>query len=189
VSLEDETKELVIAVLQGVLLFSIIVLVPFLLSGTWPPFVSILSNSMEPNIDTGDMVFVIDEDRDYNESMYAGVDTIHGKGDKSFNEYGDVIIYYPNGDTNKIPVIHRAAFHVDKGEDWTTKAYEISHPTRDCSVIRNCPAPHEGLITLGDNNPKYDQNMGVSTPVKEDWIISKAEYRIPNFGHIRNILY
>jgi len=47
----------VVAVVAG------IALVLYLASGTWPAVVTIESESMEPHMNVGDLVFVVDEDR------------------------------------------------------------------------------------------------------------------------------
>ena len=51
----------------------------------------------------------------------------------------------------------------------------------------NCPAPHEGYITKGDGNERYDQSQGISGPVKSSWIKGTAEVRIPWIGYIKLI--
>jgi signal peptidase len=54
-------------------------------------------------------------------------------------------------------------------------------------------APHAGYITKGDNevtNRYYDQQGQVSymLPVKEEWVIGVAKYRIPYIGYLRLML-
>jgi hypothetical protein len=64
--MDDDLKKYIIDIIEPalhfILIFTLIIGVPFFISGVWPPFVSILSESMEPNIDTGDMVFIVDND-------------------------------------------------------------------------------------------------------------------------------
>ncbi len=55
---------------------------------------------------------------------------------------------------------------------------------------RRSPAPYSGYITKGDNvvtNKHFDQEGQISylTPVKDEWIIGTAQYRIPYLGYIR----
>ncbi len=180
-------KELLESLLIFILVFSIFALGPFLLSGVWPPFTSILSGSMEPNINTGDMVYIVDNERFVSDSnSIYGVSPAENEETKSFNEYGDVIIFYPNGDDTKTPVIHRADVYVEKGDDWVSEV--DNNLLRACNNVENCPAPHNGFITIGDNNSEYDQIGGISEPVKEEWIIGKAQYRVPFVGLVRNTI-
>ncbi|MDD1707743.1 MAG: S26 family signal peptidase [Methanoregulaceae archaeon] len=98
----------VVAVVAG------IALVLYLVSGTWPAVVTIESESMAPHMNIGDLVFVVDTDR-YGElkTWETGRDT----GYKKFDDYGDVLIYSPNGAGGSLipglgggvhPIIHRA---------------------------------------------------------------------------------
>jgi signal peptidase I len=91
-----------------------IALVLYLASGTWPAVVTIESESMVPHMNVGDLVFVVSPDR-YGElqTWENGRDTGHVK----FGDYGDVLIYSPNGAQGSLipglgggvhPIIHRA---------------------------------------------------------------------------------
>ena len=103
-----------------------IALALFLICGTWPAVVTIESESMVPNMNVGDLVVVVQKDRfgdlqtwdDGNESGY-----------KKFSDYGDVIIYRPNGLTDmwasvgllplskaQHPIIHRAMTWTNAGQ-------------------------------------------------------------------------
>jgi len=182
-------KELLESLLIFIIIFSVFAIGPFLLSGVWPPFTSILSGSMEPNINTGDMVFIVDNERFVSDSSSIyGVSPTENKEIESFNEYGDVIIFYPNGDETETPVIHRADLYVEEGENWVSEIDDDFLSINSCSTIANCPAPHNGFITIGDNNSEYDQIGGISEPVKEEWIIGKAKYRVPFVGSFRNAI-
>jgi signal peptidase len=97
----------------------------YLICGTWPAVVTIESGSMIPNMNIGDLVVVVQKDRfgdlrtwdDGNVSEY-----------KKFGDYGDVIIYRPNGITDmwasigllplskQHPIIHRAMTWTEAGE-------------------------------------------------------------------------
>jgi signal peptidase len=148
---------------------------------------------MEPNIMTGDLVFVMEEHRfasDY-QIQDTGVATAqgsYGTGYRKFGLPGDVIVYEPDGDENAVPVIHRAAFWVNQSEDWTDKAQDRFLAERtSCAQMTNCPAPHDGFITLGDANGRYDQVGGqpTSAPVKPAWVIGTAEFNLPSIGFLR----
>lgn len=175
-----------VVLLIGGLLFGI--------SGVWPPMVAIESGSMEPNIQKGDLVFVMEEHRFSASDALAVNGESTGvipysvgetSGHKSFGMAGDVIVYKPHG-TDATPIIHRARFWVESGEDWYEKAdKKYVGNVSNCSELKNCPAPHSGFITKGDNNGQYDQVGHISSPVKPDWIIGTAKFRIPFLGYIR----
>lgn len=173
-------KSILRLLLETALLAFILIGIPFLLSGTWPPFVSVVSNSMAPTFVKGDMIFVVDTDRFSSSSDIHGIST-----DSMENKSGDVIVYQPNGNSSKVPVIHRAMMHVDKGENWVSKADDDYTNLQSCNGVNNCPAPNAGFITKGDSNDVYDQAAGISRPVKASWINSKAEQKIPILGWIR----
>ncbi|WP_277542367.1 S26 family signal peptidase [Haloarcula laminariae] len=170
--------------LVGLLLFAV--------SGVWPPLVAIESASMDPHIEKGDLVFVMEEER------FAGPNAVHGvvtnqRGDEyvRFEQRGDVIVYNPDGNERRTPIIHRAMLYVEDGENWYSRAEpEFIGGADNCSELANCPAPHAGFITKGDNqlsNRKYDQvgSDPISEPVKPEWVIGTAEYRVPLLGEIR----
>ncbi|MEN6611753.1 MAG: S26 family signal peptidase [Methanoregulaceae archaeon] len=87
-----------------------------LLSGTWPAVVTIESGSMTPHMNVGDLVFVVQKDR-FGELQTW--DEGKASGYMKYGDYGDVIIYQPNGaknppiaipflSTGVHPIIHRA---------------------------------------------------------------------------------
>ena len=97
----------------------------YLVCGTWPAVVTIESGSMEPHMNIGDLVVVVAPDR------FGALQTWEdGKisGYKKFGDYGDVIIYRPDGITDfwasigvlplskQHPIIHRAMIWVDAGQ-------------------------------------------------------------------------
>jgi len=171
-------------VLVGVFLFAV--------SGVWPPLVAIESGSMEPHIDTGDMVFVMDAER------FSGQEARHGvvtaavgaeTGYRTFQQHGDVIVFEPNGNEQRTPIIHRSMLWVDAGENWYDRANrEYLGSADSCDDLRNCPAPHAGFITKGDNevtNSRYDQVTGASTVVRPEWVVGTGTFRIPRLGYVR----
>jgi len=173
----------------------------FAVSGVWPPMVAIESGSMEPNMERGDLVFVVDNERFTPESAVTtdgystGVvpaDVARGGGETNFGAPGDVIIFQPNGNTGRTPVIHRAILWVEAGENWYDRADpDALGNADDCTDLDHCPAPHAGFITKGDNeltNEDYDQVTRLSAPVRPDWIVGTAELRVPYLGHVRLIL-
>ena len=164
----------------------------FAVSGVWPPLVAIESGSMEPHIDTGDMVFVMDAER------FSGQEARHGvvtaatgaeTGYRTFQQHGDVIVFEPNGNEQRTPIIHRSMLWVDAGENWYNRANRAYVGGADsCDELRNCPAPHAGFITKGDNkvtNSRYDQVTGASTVVRPEWVVGTGTFRIPRLGYVR----
>lgn len=147
-----------------------IALLLFLASGTWPAVVAVESESMVPNMNVGDLVFVAAYDRygeltSWEEGEATGFVRFGDSPDRQGNQvYGDVIIFRPNGDDTVHPIIHRAMSWYDGN---TTAA---------------------GYITKGDNNPSIDQaayypGIGQIQPVRKEWIVGKAIFKIPLVGY------
>jgi signal peptidase len=171
----------------GVLLVGLLL---FAVSGIWPPMVAVESGSMEPHMYRGDLVFVMEEHRlapSYatgETGVVTYVDATEQEDYRKFGDYGDVIVFEANGGS-ATPVIHRARFWVDEGENWVGEADPDYLPSRSCDSVPNCPAPHAGFITKGDNNGLYDQVAGISGPVRPSWVKGTAEFRIPWLGYVR----
>jgi signal peptidase len=154
-----------------------IALALYLICGTWPAVVTIESESMVPHMNIGDLVLVVQKDR------YGTFDTWesgNATGTPKFKEYGDVIIYKPNGMTNVHPIIHRAIQFVETGPVTDIKGQKL---------LINYTAPHSGYITWGDHNKYPDQlarypNIGQIEPVKDEWIIGKALFTVPIVGYL-----
>ena len=186
----DVLTSVAIVLAIGVLLFAV--------SGVWPPMVAIESGSMEPNMERGDLVFIVDNGRFVPE---AAVDTPDGstgvvpadvaaeRGRTTFDRPGDVIVFRPNGNGGQTPIIHRAMLWVEADENWYDRADpEATGGAEDCAALHHCPAPHAGFITKGDNgvtNANYDQASRLSAPVRPGWIVGTAEIRVPYLGHVR----
>ena len=152
-----------------------IALALYLFAGTWPAVVTIESESMVPHMNVGDLVLVVDEDR------FGSLTTwVEGQqtGHSSFGDYGDVIVYRPNGADSIHPIIHRAMTYID------TAAVEQS------ALGEFYADPHGGYITKGDNNPYIDQGnlriagVGIVEPVKKEWIVGKALVAVPLVGYL-----
>jgi len=156
-----------------VLIVAVIGIVLFAVSGTWPALVAVESPSMEPNIMTYSLAFVVDENRfgDWQTQKEAEA----SGSDKRFNGYGDVIVYKPNGMEGVTPIIHRALYRVTDEE----------------AVAAGYTGSHGGVITKGDNNDTFDQDPRISfaryghvEPVKDEWIVGKALFAIPLIGWV-----
>ena len=177
--------------LSSVAIVLVIGLILFGVSGVWPPMVAVESGSMEPNMEVGDLVFVTDPGRLAPDAADNEVGVVtHEAGEaadyRTFGSYGSVVIYRPPGRTAS-PIIHRAMFHVEEGEDWYDRADDQYHSAAGCGELTHCPAPHDGFITLGDNNAEYDQASGLAAPVRADWVTGVARVRVPYLGYVRLI--
>jgi signal peptidase len=161
----------ILTVLLAVLVFATFSQIVF---GMWTPMVAVESGSMQPHMNIGDIIFIQNIDRaeivTYEEGMNNDYTT--------FKNYGNVILYKPYGQEGVTPIIHRAMYYVEKGE-----------PMWDGGPA----APYAGYITKGDNqvtNKYYDQQGQVSylMPVKKEWVIGIARYRVPYVGYLRLLL-
>ena len=185
------TRDLVVSV--GIV--ALIALILFGMSGVWPPLVAVESGSMEPGMHRGDMIFVVEQDRFVSDGAIGdtGVVTYENgseHGHSAFGNPGDVIIFRPDGSETATPVIHRAHYWVEEGENWVDeRADDRLTNGNNCDSVDACPAPHDGFITHGDANGAYDQigqtDGADTTVVKPEWIEGKSHYRIPLLGHIR----
>lgn len=141
---------------------AIILGIGFALTGTYPFMVAVESGSMVPHMHRGDVVFLVSPDRTdivtWNEGLKGGY--------TSFGDYGDVIVFKPNGDEDRTPVIHRAMAWVEKG----TK------------LPNGQTASHSGYLTKGDHNPVIDQ-PSLTSPVKEGWVVGVAKVKVPAVGY------
>ena len=164
---------------KGDILFILGILVMFgifyIVFGTFMPMSVAISESMSPHIEKGDLLFFTDISRIDNIKTYNGETDKNGY--KSFENYGDVIIYKQFG-KGGIPIIHRAMYYVSQGQEMWPGGVK---------------APTDGYITKGDNqitNSMYDQQLSTSLnqPVKKEWIIGVPKIRIPYIGYIRMLL-
>lgn len=184
VMIRDVVLALTVVALIGIVLFAV--------SGIWPPMVAVESGSMEPNIQTGDLIIMVDAERFTHEAAtddgIVPKDVAAEHEIERFGKPGTVLVYAPNGVSQATPIIHRAALHVEEGENWIDRADENYLGGVDtCEQVPRdaCPAPADGYITRGDANPAYDPIMGQSTVVQSEWIQGKAGLRIPYLGCIR----
>ncbi|MFD1633289.1 S26 family signal peptidase [Haloplanus ruber] len=163
----------------------------FALSGVWPPMVAVESGSMEPHMHKGDLVFITDTGRFTPDAAHEGSGVVPRSAGREvgywkFGAHGSVIVYDEPGGAGP-PVIHRAQFWVDEGENWYDRANPDYVVGDNCVETPNCPAPHAGFVTKGDANRRYDQVNGISRsgPVKPSWIVGTARVRIPYLGWVR----
>ncbi|WP_408960019.1 S26 family signal peptidase [Natrinema sp. 74] len=194
---DNRTMSAVRTVLTSLAIVAVVGLLLFGISGQFPVLVAVESGSMAPNMHTGDLVFVVEEGRFAGEGAVDGTGIVtleQGRetGYRQFDKPGDVIVFRPNGDPTVTPVIHRARFWVEAGENWVrTKADSEYLNGATCADIASCPAPHDGFVTKGDANPAYDQlprSGAETTVVSPGWVTGKAMVRAPNIGDVRLIL-
>lgn len=185
----------VIAVVGG------IALVLYLLCGTWPAIVTIESESMVPHMNVGDLVIVVEKDR-FGE--LATWDASRIPGYQKFGDYGDVIIYRPNGIqdfwssvgllplSQQHPIIHRAMTWIDEGEP--EPAY-INTGRGNLTPLEYIPL-RESTVTIDDyivlytgttpppaNITKSGSDLVMRTPSGK--YILPSTYIIPGAGYVR----
>jgi signal peptidase I len=181
-----------------------IALALFLICGTWPAVVTIESESMVPNMNVGDLVVVVQKDRFGDLQTW---DDGKKSGYKKFGDYGDVIIYRPNGATDmwaqvgllplsraQHPIIHRAM-------TWT----EAGQPVPSyINVYRGkiTPTGYLPLTVSGETANGYRiLSTGAGTPpaanftpgtkdlimrIPQGTYVLPANEVIPNAGYVRN---
>lgn len=150
----------------------------YIIFGNFIPIVVAISESMSPHMERGDMLFYTDISKIDSIKTYQEEKNKSRSGHVSFGMYGDVIMYKSFGKEGVTPYIHRAMYYVEEGQEMWPGGPK---------------APHAGYITKGDNsltNKKYDQQLDLSLnqPVKKEWIMGVANFRIPYIGYIRLIL-
>jgi len=168
---KSEGGKLVRDIVAILLIVALIGLILFAVSGTWPALVAVESGSMEPNIPTYSLAFVVEENRFGN--WQTQEEAIASGSGKMFNGYGDVLVYKPNGMDGITPIIHRALRTVTDEE----------------AIAEGFNGNHGGVITKGDNNQGIDQystfvRYGAIEPVKDEWIVGKALFAIPLIGWV-----
>ncbi|WP_418285091.1 S26 family signal peptidase [Halorubrum sp. DTA46] len=177
--LPDVTRNLagLLAPAAAVLLVALVVAA---VVGAWPPFVAVESGSMAPAVERGDLVVVTSTER----FPWGGLVGSHEPGAPTrLGGPGDVAVFAPPQSGDR-PILHRIAFSVSEGEDWTERA-DPALLDGSCEALTSCPAPHGGYVTYGDANGEYDQSAGLAPVVRPEWIGAKALVSVPNLGWVR----
>ncbi len=139
----------------------------FAVSGTWPAVVTIESESMVPHMNVGDLVFVVQEDRfGPLQSWTEGKETGYTK----FGDYGDVIIYNPNGGTTTPipfiggahPIIHRAMVYEEPGSTLVAYVNPSGGKHTPTSYI---PITKDNFTAQGSIIPSPDPDIGFIVPL------------------------
>jgi len=156
------------SLVEALVIVALIVSVAYAATGSWHIGFAVESGSMEPNMQVGDLILVQAPHRTEIITYEDGKQLNY----TSFNQFGNVIIYRPNGLMAATPIIHRAMYWVETGEQ----------------MPDGRPAPHAGYITKGDNNAGYDQPMLGVEPVRPEWVVAVAKLRVPYLGYPSLIL-
>jgi signal peptidase len=173
--MKEALIETVKSVAEALVVVAIIILAAYAATGTWHIGFAVESGSMVPNMQVGDLIFVQAPHRTNVTTYEEGIQLDY----ESFHNYGDVIIYRPNGLSSRTPIIHRAMDWVEKGE----------------VMPGGKLAPHAGYITKGDNNLYHDQDPRAFgyEPVEPEWVIAVAKARVPYLGYpalmLKKVLY
>jgi len=140
---------------------------------SWPPHV-VTGDSMAPNLERGDLVFVEpirggtgDRVRDRIVTVVEG----QRRGYSRFGRHGDVIVFRPNASWNRGPLLHRAVRWIEPGEEWQGGNTTYT-------------ADHGGFLTDADGHPVYDQRYRARDVVRPAWVSGVARYRVPWLGRI-----
>ena len=140
-----------------------IALALYLICGTWPAVVTIESESMVPHMNVGDLVVVVQKDR-YGE--FRTWDEGRSTNTTRFGDYGDVIIYQPNGAQNPVipipfiskgvhAIIHRAMTLAGAGEPAPTyiNPYRGEHTPPDYLPMSASNMTTDGYTILYTGTP------------------------------------
>jgi signal peptidase len=170
-----ETDNYGLALLRDIvvafLIVAVIISAVYAYSGSTTPLVAVQSGSMEPNINIGDVVLI----KTVNYTQIVTYKEGKATNYERFGNYGDVIVYKPDGDSGATPIIHRAM-------DWVNAGDKL--PDGETAV-------NAGFITKGDANQEVDQpmlfgGMPPVEPVKPEWIVGVAQQPpIPWVGNLR----
>ena len=140
-------------------------------------------------IDPGDIIIVKKSDiiRTRAEEEKSG-------GAKRYGDWGDVVVYYPNGDELATPIIHRVCCWVEVEDNrYTVDSLGIRNESEitipELGLYRYRPN-HDGFITKGDNNLFSDQSCSICyQPVKQEWIVGKARGELPWIGLLKLLIW
>ncbi len=199
---ENTLVVIVRELLWVVIVVGAIALVLFLVSGTWPALVTIESESMAPHMNVGDLVFVVQADR------YGHLQTWQeGKltGYQKYEEYGDVIIYRPNGVSDfwssigflilskNHPIIHRAMDEVTAGQPLPVYVfYKGGSGTTPIDYIRmNVDGTNDKgyyvlypVGTAPPENSTINQGIVINPGFTNQSYIIPSMYFDPDYGYI-----
>lgn len=134
----------------------------FAFTHNWPPAYVVESVSMQHGtedkvglINAGDLVLA---EKAPNSTIVPYV-TGYQTDVKTYGEYGDVILYHPNGESRGTPIVHRAILFLE----WngTGKWYDAPD-LRGLTCVANTTVPSSGLYYATDN-ARSCRTVGLST--------------------------
>jgi len=194
-------------VVAAVAIVCIILAALWAYTGQFPstPMVVVTSGSMMHDdasygrigtIDPGDLVLV-KKISGREDVLPRGASGNPATGHRTYGDYGDVVIYYPMGNQDRTPIIHRAICWVEVNPDGTYTVEEYGIESANSITISelhlsNYRPSNSGFITQGDHNQLPDQypNGGISRePIKPEWMLGKARGEMPWFGMIKLMIY
>lgn len=189
---KSEAMALVQDVVVALVVVAVVLGSLYVYGGRWPPMVVVESESMQHNddlsyigvIDTGDLTLVRTLDK-----AGSPVTWVEGResGYRTYSEFGDVVIYHKNGQTQTTPIIHRAIVRIvydpgtggfdvpsldlqDVTDSFVIEDFHSYHNGRletitltinVETILKNFDnaglEPHGGIITKGDHNREVDQ--------------------------------
>ncbi len=116
---EKKVLEIGRDILITVVILMIVLASLYVFSGRWPPMVVIETGSMMHSensqigtIDPGDIVLVQETNRDEITTYVEGRDEDY----RMYGQYGDVIIFEPDGKERETPIIHRAVLYLEEND-------------------------------------------------------------------------
>ncbi|WP_457549634.1 S26 family signal peptidase [Archaeoglobus sp.] len=215
-------------ILSTIAIVAVIVGVGIAITGAWPFMVAVQSCSMEPHIHKGDVVILFGLSRVG--KVVTWIDG-HENNYMMFGDYGDVVVYRPNGNNGETPIIHRVLAYVHRGE-YIPILIKING--KEYLGYVKVKAKVSGFITQGDANyelckiqdlknlliynyillynkskKRFDKvylsdltkfkvcKLGIPDqlapgwniePVKMEWIVGVAKFRVPYIGWIRLLI-
>ncbi len=150
----------------------------------WPPLVVVQSGSMQHSndmsyvgvIDTGDLVFVKKTEGESDIIPYfEGID----KDYRTYDSFGDVIIFRPNGDADRTAIIHRAVMYLEFNDtdlDWDNNLYG------GFDIPLTGQMNFKGILTIeGYEWPEGTKDMGLLIDLG-DILYSFYEFKIKPHG-------
>jgi signal peptidase len=152
----------------------------FLISGTWPAVVTIESESMVPHMNVGDLVFVVRADRLGDLQTWESGQV---SGYTKFGDYGDVLIYAPNGAGGSLvpglgggvhPIIHRVLAETPDGSAIPVYYY----------FFRGTGTPAEFLPVQIVDNAWVLEDGTVVARIENGMLIPDSENSTPDQGYI-----
>ncbi|RMZ87484.1 hypothetical protein DV736_g5292, partial [Chaetothyriales sp. CBS 134916] len=132
------------------------------------PIVVVLSGSMEPAFQRGDLLFLWNRDRDA--------------------QVGEIVVYNVKG--KDIPIVHRVVRSYANG-DVDTVQVDATGKTRHRSASASARGSGKKLLTKGDNNVADDTELyarGQSYLDRDEDIIGSVRGYVPTVGYVTIML-